>query len=268
MAIGNFYSVNYKNKAVRKIIQLLGTLDLHTHIRLKPLIKFFKNYFQAHSFTKIRILELGCGEGINAFEIYKLSQENNIYLDYTGIDCSHRAIKNANNTLSSFKNIKGKFYFRQEDAQDFLEKNSNLTFDIILLIDIIEHIKNPQILIKTSKNYLDKNGFFIVSTPTPLYPKIFGVKFHNKIGHLVDGFSITQLDKLFNEFKFYRVAHQYNTGLFANFGCWLYYNKLNFKNKYFNFLKKLILYPFRFLDFYNNPQVSCSHFAVYGKSNE
>ncbi len=139
---------------------------------------------------------------------------------------------------------------------------------MILFIDIIEHIKNPQELINLSKNKLKNNGIFIVSVPTPLYPKIFGRKFHNKIGHLVEGYSITKIDELFNNCNCQRIIYQYNTGIFSNIGCWLYYNKLIFNNKYLNLLKCLFLYPFIFLDFYNDSKISCSLFAVYKKNEK
>lgn len=131
------------------------------------------------------------------------------------------------------------------------------------MTDVIEHIENRELLLKLACNILKTGGLFVISVPTPLYPKIFGRKFSTKIGHLIDGFYLPQLDDLFIPVNCSRILYKYNTGVFSNIGCWLFYNKLNFNNKYLNILKCLLLYPFRFFDFWNNSKISCSLFAVY-----
>lgn len=266
MAIGDCYSVISKINICKVIHKVLGTVDLHTHIRVRPVISFFEKYFSDFSSnTKIRILELGCGCGINGYEIYKIAKKINVDLYYIGVDLSAEAINEANCILHTFQNIKERFSFQQEDANIFLKKYKGPPFDIILLIDVIEHIEHPEETLQLSKNILKQGGFILVSVPTPLYPKIFGKDFALKIGHLVDGYSLSQLDELFKGIDCQMVTYNYNTGIFSNIGCWLYYNKLNFNNKYLNFFKSLILYPFKFLDLYNNYKISCSLFAVYMK---
>jgi len=265
MPIGDYYSIISKRRIAKSIYKLLGTLDLHTHIRLKPIIAFLQKYFENSLNSQIRILEIGCGVGVNAFELCKMAEKLDIDLHYIGVDLSYKAISAANKVLLSFPSTKSEICFFHDDANRFLEKYKGSSFDLILLIDIIEHIKNPRKLLYLSKKFLNDNGLFIVSVPTPLYPKIFGRRFHNRIGHVVDGYSVSQLDSLFTDIGYQRIMYKYNTDFFSNKGCWLYYNKLNFNNKYFNFLKSLILYPFKFLDAYNNPQLSCSLCAVYGK---
>jgi len=268
MSIGNYHFIISKKKVTKLMCRLLGTLDLHTHIRLKPVIVFFQKYFSNYPDFQMRVLELGCGSGVNAFELYKIAKRVDVNLHYTGVDFSPREINVANIILRSFRNIKSKISFYQEDANKFLEKYEGPPFDIILLIDVIEHIENHQKLLYYSKTFLKDGGIFVVSVPTLLYPKIFGRNFASKIGHLVDGYSLLQIDELFKNLCCERIMHKYNTGLFSNIGCWLYYNKLNFNNKYLDFLKSLILYPFKFIDFYNNSQLSCSLFAIYKKNNE
>lgn len=266
MAIGSDFSIISNRKSIKTIYKLLGVLDLHTHIRLKPVIIFFQKYFYKHQKSQIRILELGCGSGINAFEVWKIAKKSNIDFYYVGVDFSFQGIDVANRILLSFQdNSNSKISFYQDDAKSFVEKYEGDYFDFILLADIIEHVENPKELLDYSKKILKDEGFFVVSVPTPLYPKIFGRSFHNQIGHLIDGYFVSQLDELFNYVKCRRVLFKYNTGIFSNIGCWLYYNKLNFNNRYLNFLKSLILYPFKFLDFVNNFRVSCSLFAIYKK---
>ena len=57
------------------------------------------------------ILELGCGSGYVAFELYKRGQPKHI----TGIDISHNAIERAQN-LSRDRNLTGQFTFLESEA--------------------------------------------------------------------------------------------------------------------------------------------------------
>jgi hypothetical protein len=133
-------------------------------------------------------------------------------------------------------------------------------------MDILEHVAEPQKMLEVADCFLKENGFFAVSVPTPNYPKIFSRKFHNRIGHLVDGYSIQQLDRLFiGSLGFNRILHSYNTGLLSNIGCWLYYNIFGACNKYLNFLNLIMLYPLLGADWYNSSAESCTLFAVYRK---
>lgn len=265
MPIGDFYSINSNKKITKYIYKLFGTLDLHSHIRLKPVINFVSKYINDRADLSIKILEVGCGSGVNAFEVYKKTNTN---FNYIGVDIDSQSINTANQILKSFQKIKAEICFYRKSAEKFLEEYNGYKFDIILLADIIEHIKNPQQLLSISEKFLENNGLFVISLPTPLYPKIFGKKFAAEIGHLVDGYSLSRLDELFKNINCKRIIYKYNTGLFSNIGCWLYYNKLNFNNGYINLLKQFILYPFRFLDFYNNSKISCSLFAVYQKNEK
>lgn len=271
MAIGDRYSVTSKTKIVKLVYGVLGTLDLHTHIRLKPIVGFLKRYLNNRPLnSRVRILELGCGRGLIAWELCKIiEKDNNTDLSYLGVDLSSEAIAMANAILDAMKcDVRGRISFLHDDADGFLRTYKGSMFDIILLVDIIEHVKNPQGMLVLTKKYLKKGGLFLISVPTPLYKRVFGEKFSNKVGHLVDGYTLSCLDKLFNSIGAERKVYKYNTGLFGGVGCWLYYKKLNCANKYLGFLKGLLLYPFRFLDFYNGDYLSCSLSMVYELTND
>ena len=112
MSLGDYFHVVSKNKIGKFIYTLFGILDSHTHIRLKPVVKFFKEYFCNFNFTTpIKILELGCGSGVNAFEIYKLSNKKENEFKYIGIDLSSEAIKIVNLVLEYFQINKDKISF-------------------------------------------------------------------------------------------------------------------------------------------------------------
>jgi len=268
MPVGDYFYINSNNLIVKTLIRVLGTFDLHSHIRLKPMIDFFKTFnikFQ-NTIKTIKILEVGCGSGLNAFEIYKIFKNSNINVEYYGFDLDKKSIENAlkikDFILIDSKNIKIEFFVGDANLVTIFEEINN-SFDIVLLMDVIEHLNSPQDLLKNLSKIVSNEALFLVSVPTPLYPKFFGRKFHERIGHLKDGYSISELDNLFDRINCERVFFKYNTGLISNLGCFLYYNLLDFNNRYLNLFKSLILYPFKFFDFYNSNKVSCSLFAVY-----
>lgn len=265
MPIGDSYQVTGKNIASRAFQKIFGTPDLHTHLRLRPVCAFFKKFACGFGGEKVEVIEPGCGGGANAFELMKISAKCRKGLHYIGVDTNGRDIEKAR-ALCLRLNGMGTLEFYQSDAAEGLERTGNLKADIILFIDILEHVGDAKSLVGEALKHLKEDGLFVVSVPTDLYPKIFGRNFHEKIGHLRDGYSLEELDELFTgDFKCRRLEYSYNTGLIGNIGCWLYYNILGSTNNYFNFLKGLILYPFIWMDLYNSPRVSCTLFAVYRK---
>ncbi len=255
MPVGDTYKHIAKNKINYLITNFLGTLDLHSHIRLKPVVKFLKN----NMFDNCKVLELGCGDGINAFEIYKLGEK----FRYVGFDLDERSINIARH-LAEKLGINGKVDFYNIDITDYIFDNFKDKFDVILLIDFIEHIQNPKDALFRIKSLMKEGTLILVSVPTYNYPKVFGKKFHLKIGHLRDGFTLDELTNLFSALNSKLVYHEYNTGLIPSIGCGIYYRAM-FKNKYLNLIKSLILYPFSFLDFkfLNSERFSSSLFAVF-----
>lgn len=261
---GIFYKVG-KNAAVRIYYRIFGTPELHTHLRLRPVITFFKKFVRTSPLGQIGILEPGCGSGINAFELVKICGRTGKELHYTGFDLNGADIEKAKG-LSGRIDKSGQIKFNNVDAVKGLKDSSGANADIILLIDIIEHVPDPGALIAQAHKCLKAGGLFMVSVPTPLYPKVFGRRFHKSIGHLKDGYLIEELDRLFTgALKCRRIETSYNTGMIANLGCRLFYNALGTDNKYLTFLKGLMLYPFIWLDLYNSAAVSCTLFAVYEK---
>lgn len=132
-----------------------------------------------------KILDFGCASGdfVNFLE-----SKHTIY----GVDISDDAI-----TLAKKKyfNIESKFYYYQE-----LEKLET-KFDLIVLWDVIEHVKSPIDTLKYLKTFLSENGSIIISTPNIGAPiaKIFKSKwaFMTPPEHLCffDRKSIYQLSK-------------------------------------------------------------------------
>lgn len=215
MPIGDLYYHLYKSKTIRFILYCLGTPSIHTHIRLRPLMKFIRK----QSFEKrINIIEVGCGNGINGLEIYKINKN----IDYYGFDIDSKSIEEAK-IIAKNSNIEDILHFFSLDATRFNFCIKVEKIDILLLINFLEHINDPNNFLKKIVHLLNSEALIIVSVPTYLYKKVFGNRHHLRTGHVKDGYNIKEICKLLKSIDFELVTHSYNTGLFSNIGCFFVY---------------------------------------------
>jgi O-antigen biosynthesis protein len=100
-----------------------------------------------------RVLDIGCGTGMLAMEIKKKNHKSVI----TGLDISEKAKPYAEKNLDVFYQVD----LDKED--DFPNITEN--FDLIILGDVLEHVKRPDILLKKLNHYLNSDGKIIISIP-------------------------------------------------------------------------------------------------------
>lgn len=80
-----------------------------------------------------------------------------------------------------FKNLEGKFQLNQKIEINNNEFSSTSEkFDCILLMDVIEHIENPKILMKNLYKSLNENGKIIVNVPA--FQHLYS-RFDKDVGH-------------------------------------------------------------------------------------
>ena len=107
--------------------------------------------------NKIKILEIGTGGGRNLQAIYqKFGNKVELY----GTDISNIAISYANSLKI------GKFYIAKSDVIPVME-----SFDLILIIDVLEHLETMNAVGKTLENallYLKSDGYIYISVPIEL----------------------------------------------------------------------------------------------------
>lgn len=150
---------NLNTPSYRRYYKYAGEVKKHKN-PLKFLADMESTYFPVYNYVKnkknLDVLEIGCGFGYITYALNKLGHNT------TGIDISKKAIYFANNNFGN--------YFINIDAENFSKKN-NRKFDLVLGLELIEHLNNPNNFIKTCLRLLKKDGKIILTSPNKDYIK-------------------------------------------------------------------------------------------------
>jgi len=103
-----------------------------------------------------KILDVGCGGGQLVYDLYR-----NGYSNIYGFDVSPSAIEIAKQNFNEIE----KSFFVHNAYEKKLPKNIPEEFDLIISMEIIEHLFNPNIYLTNVYTWLLKNGYFILTTP-------------------------------------------------------------------------------------------------------
>ena len=116
------------------------------------IIYSFKLKSNKKPLEKINILDIGCGGGLLSEPMARLGA------NVTGIDASDKNIKIAK--LHAKKNKLNINYFCSSPEKLKIKKK----FDVILNMEIIEHVEDINFFIKSCSKLLKKNGLMFVAT--------------------------------------------------------------------------------------------------------
>ncbi len=104
-------------------------------------------------FKKLRIADIGCGGGLITEPLHLLGAKT------TGIDAGINNIKAAHEHAEA----NGlKIDYTVSTAEDMAEKKEK--FDVVIALEIIEHVNNQKLFISSCCKLLKKNGILILST--------------------------------------------------------------------------------------------------------
>ena len=125
-------------------------------IRIKyirdTILSEFKIKKEHRPFKGLSILDIGCGGGLLSEPMARLGA------DVVGIDASFKNIKVAKYHLKKSK-LKIKYYNSSPENLKIKKR-----FDIILNMEIVEHVEDINIFLKSCTNLLKKNGIMFVAT--------------------------------------------------------------------------------------------------------
>ena len=116
------------------------------------IIKTLKLKDKQKPLKKIKILDIGCGGGLLSEPMARLGAE------VTGIDASNQNVKIAK-LHSKKNNLNIKYYC--SSPENFKTKTK---FDVILNMEIIEHVEDIDFFLESCSKLLKKNGIMFVAT--------------------------------------------------------------------------------------------------------
>ena len=116
------------------------------------IIKDFKLKNKRKPLEKVKILDIGCGGGLLSEPMKRLGA------DVVGIDASEKNIKIAK-LHAKKNNLKIKYINSSPEKFNTKEK-----FDVILNMEIIEHVDNVNFFLKACSKLLKKKGIMFVAT--------------------------------------------------------------------------------------------------------
>lgn len=170
--------------------------------------------------NKINILDIGCASGGFLEKFGKFLEQNRNYkLNLYGIDI----VKNQE--LSKKKKIK--FYLIKKGEKYPFPKNS---FNIITLIDVLEHIKNERFVLKEIYRILKRDGYIVLSVPA--YQFLWGK--HDQIYKHFRRYTKSRITHLLEKNSFKILKATYFQSCFI-FPLW-FYRKFFSKNNSDDFL--------------------------------
>ncbi len=100
----------------------------------------------------LKILDIGCGGGLVCEPLSRLGAE------MTGIDASYKNIEVAK-IHAKKSDLKIKYFNTSPEKKDLKEK-----FDVILNLEIVEHVENLDLFLKSSSDLLKENGIMFIAT--------------------------------------------------------------------------------------------------------
>ncbi len=217
------------HKKTKEQKSLLKKSNFTYHIIIEILDKYIKE-----SQGKKNILDIGCGSG--TISVYLASKKYNV----TGIDISQTAI----NSCSRSANILGikNLRFKQ---MNFPQEYPNTKYDIIVCFEVLEHLRNDKLALRTVFKLLKRNGILILSTPSsnaPLHRLGYTKSFDERVGHL-RRYKLEELVDEFIDVGFVVLETRKTEGLLRNF---LFINPI--AGKSIRFLKFPLYYVFNFFD--------------------
>lgn len=120
-------------------------------VEFKRIVKVYKRIFYKLSLNKnVKIIEIGCGKGYLLYLLKMLGYNTE------GIEISSHATEYAREKFGLYV-----FNGTIEEYANYRSKK----FDLILLIDLLEHIRNPHSFMESIKKISKKGTILVIDTP-------------------------------------------------------------------------------------------------------
>jgi len=173
------------------------------------------------------VLDIGCGVGTLSFYLANKGKE------ILGIDISEKAIEICRESSKKLE-LEKKTIFKK---MNFPNELPGKRFDLVLLLEVIEHQKKDDLVLKKVFQLLKPGGVVIISAPSknaPLHKLGLTNEFDKRVGHL-RRYELSELKNKCQKVGFKIIATKKTEGIVRNF---LYLNPI--AGKFIRFIKFFI----------------------------
>jgi 2-polyprenyl-3-methyl-5-hydroxy-6-metoxy-1,4-benzoquinol methylase len=197
-----FNRTPFLRKLFYTLLDLLLLRAWHVNRELRSLKK--------KSFSgKIRILDAGSGFGQYSFRMSRIFSGSFI----KGVDVKQEQIDDCNHFFSS-TGLGERVNFEYADLTDYIEPYS---YDLILSVDVMEHIEKDELVFSNFYKSLRNNGVLLISTPSDQGGSDTEEHDHNAVHgfieeHVRDGYAIMDITQKLNNAGFSEVEVRYTYG--------------------------------------------------------
>jgi ubiquinone/menaquinone biosynthesis C-methylase UbiE len=205
-------------------------------------------------FSSDHTLDIGCDAGIYTIEFLRRGVRK-----VTAVDINEETLTLARKNLASL-NLSAELLVADAQALPFPDN----TFDQVLCLMVMEHVKDPVSLLQGISRVLKPGGRLILSVPNELYltrpviPYDFS-KILQVIGHEHKGYYLEDLEKIFSSSKLMITGHRYYYKFFSRVITEILYLMLGVKKRpqarermitssWSSMLIFALIYPILFLD--------------------
>ena len=192
-----------KNIFLRKLFYNLLDLLLLRTWHIKKEIKLWKKSLN----NNVSILDAGAGFGQYTYFLSKLNKNWEI----TGVDVKTEQVEDCNRFFKKL-NKENTIKFQEADLTKFCQEKK---FDLILSVDVMEHILDDVKVFENFYSSLKPKGMVLISTPSDQG----GSDVHNEHEisfideHVRDGYNISDIDKKLKTAGFSKVSARYSYGM-------------------------------------------------------
>lgn len=197
-SLGNVFNKNpFLRKTFYRLLDLLLLRSWHVHKELKSWMKT--------SPQNASILDAGAGFGQYTFWLHTKSRN----YDILSVDVKEEQVEDCNRFFKAINATKVKF--RVEDLTKFYSDNS---YDLVLSVDVMEHILEDVQVFKNFQRSLKPGGMLLISTPSDQG----GSDVHGEgetsfiEEHVRDGYNILEIEAKILSAGFSKVEARYSYG--------------------------------------------------------
>src|SRR5260221_1288188 len=174
------WGFKFKKKSLQStLISYTGVFHIGARIRSRIL----SNVLNRKNYSKKELFDAGCGMGLSSIYF------SNKFKSVTGVDLDPDKIKQAK--ILARDNHLTNINFKVGNL--LKNKFTDKKFDVVICFEVIEHVQDPEQLLKSLSSILKKDGKIILSFPSKSFLSALAQK---SLDHYSIGFSPVEIKKL------------------------------------------------------------------------